>query len=150
MASAKSWETLAEACVDPRHGFFRFLITHTNTERRGREGSRKGASETETETKRDGDPQHSCSCPTLSQDHFAIGRLCIFPSMRFQSACSFNTQKFAHLLDSLVRVSRRIQISKNQNDRNREKRGQRTGRGQNGEEGGQKARKKRRDQRREK
>ena len=55
--------------------------------------------------------------------------------MCFQGACIFNTQKFAQLLDSMVRVSRRIQISKKQNDHNRERRGQRTGRGQNGEEG---------------
>ena len=144
MASARSWETLTEARVDLRHGFFRLLITHKNTERRGREGQGRGQARRRQRQRETETPNTHALAATLSQDHFAIGRLCIFPSMRFQGACSFNTQKFAQLLDS------KVKISKNQNDHNRERRGQRTGRGQDGEGGGQKARKKRRDQQREK
>ena len=38
-----------------------------------------------------------------------VGCRCTYPSIHFHCACKFNTRKLAHMLDSLVRVSRRVE-----------------------------------------
>ena len=38
-----------------------------------------------------------------------VGCRCTYPSIHFHCAYRFNTQKLAHMLDSLVRVSRRVE-----------------------------------------
>ena len=38
-----------------------------------------------------------------------VGCKCTYPSIHFHCACKFNTRKLAHMLESLIRVSRRIE-----------------------------------------
>ena len=65
-----------------------------------------------------------------------VGCRCTYPSIHFHSACKFGNRKLAHMLDSVVRVPRRIerdivvrnerQVSNNRNELSLQELGVRT------------------------
>ena len=113
LGECKVMGNFAEARVDTRHGFSVFLITHMNTETREREGSRKGASETETETERERRRRPSLMLlPEPLSGSLRDRSLVHFSKHALSIRLHFSTRNVHKFLDSLVRVSRRVQISK--------------------------------------